>query len=706
MTFLSRNHAKHSRKTVVIAIVGTALVAIAAVTTTIAFLPGRTPAAEPAPTPTTTAPQLAPPETVSIAATFAAWTVEAADGLLLSAEAGRSPDGSTALLIDAPVTAAPGSTAVLSQSIAVHPGTEYELRAMARVDPARPSSGSVTLSVGSLALEVPTDGDDWTELTLDYATGAEETELRMGIAATGDVSGVRIDAISLSPLAAPGAGEPESIVANGSFEDFTAPTQLTNSTLVMPTGEAHIGVSWRTNGMSWTVRDETDAVLTSGELAPGSGLNLIPLGELAQGFYSLTLTQGDASAEPVTTAFMVLDEPDIAAGERDKRFGVGVHVERAYYDGSEAVAAQIGFAHMRTDARWSQIETVKGEYTYPDSIINGVQAFEAAGVDALPILGYGNKFHAPGAATDEAGVQAFTNFASDAVVRLEADAIEVYNEFNNPLLNKGPCGTTPDCYMPMLRATADRIHAEHPHVPIIGPATARKDDVFLTGLYQLGGLDYLDAVSFHPYDYDYDTNKGAEFLVESLKQAGDRIREYNDGETKPIWITELGWTTTLLESDRQQADYLVRAEVISLASNVERFYWYDLVNDHVHPLDHEGNFGLVRQKSAFVPVFEPKPAAMAQSMLIRKISGKEFALRDDLNDAAYSYAFGAGADATRVAWSTEPVTVSYAATEPVTVTTQYGEVSELTPKKGAITIRLGEQTVYLDGDLGPATVVG
>jgi hypothetical protein len=420
----------------------------------------------------------------------------------------------------------------------------------------------------------------------------------------------------------------------------------------------------------------------------------------------VSVSPTDGSAPAISSAFMVLDEPTIPIAERDQRFGVGTHIGEPYYVGSESVGAQIGFAHARTDARWSHIEKAKGEYAYPQVLTDGVHDFEAAGMDMLPIVGYGNKFHDAGAPSTPEGIAAYADFASNVVGNFDAKAIEVFNEFNNPLLNKGACGVTPACYMPILTTTADRIRAEYPGIPIVGPANAHKDDAFLTGLYELGGLDYLDAVSFHPYDYDYDKNKGAEFLVDSLKQAQDRIKEYNDGESKPIWITELGWTSTLVESDNQQADYLVRSEVISLASGVERFYWYDLVNDHLHPLDHEGNFGMVRQQTEQVPAFEPKLSAMAQSMLIRKLGGKNFATRDDLDATTYSYAFGTGKATTRVAWSTTPVSVSYATKEPVTVTTQYGEVSVIKPTKGKITIELGEQTLYIDGTLGAARISG
>ncbi|WP_172829748.1 glycoside hydrolase family protein [Microterricola viridarii] len=646
-------------------------------------------------------PKVSPPETMSVAATFAGWTLESAIGVQPAAETGKIEDGNIALLLNADIAGAADASAVLSQLVPVIGGLEYEFRALVRLDSASSGTGSVAIMLGEQQLDLPAPAPAWTEVTGMYTAEPGQTEMRLAIAASGDVAGFRIDAITLAPI-----GETTNAVLNGSFEDFAAPTQITNPELIMRTGEAYIGVSWRAATLSWEVLSETGAALLDGTLPANSSLNLIPLGDLEQGYYSVSVAPEDGSAEPITATFMVLDQTTIPAGERDSRFGVGTHIGEPYYVGSETVGAQIGFAHARTDARWSHIEKVKGVYDYPQILTDGVRDFEAAGMDMLPIVGYGNKLYDAGAPSTPDGIAAYVSLASNVVSTFDAHALEVFNEFNNPLLNTGACGTTPACYLPILQATADRIRAEYPGIPIVGPANARTDDAFLTGLYQLGGLDYLDAVSFHPYDYDYGDNKGAEFLVDSLKQVEDRIKEYNDGEAKPIWITELGWTSTLVESDNQQADYLVRSEVIAFASGVERFYWYDLVNDHLHPLDHEGNFGMVRQQTEQIPAFEPKRSAMAQSMLIRKIGGKDFAVRDNLNETTYSYAFGSSDDTTRVAWSTKPVSVSFATKVPVKVTSQYGEVTVVKPINGTITIELGEQTIYIDGDLSVARLIG
>lgn len=656
--------------------------------------------AAPRPTSTSTAEPVqrpTPPETAKVAASFAGWSTTPGAEPRVLAEGGKGHDGAVNLFL----ARSEVEQADLSQVIDVTPSTEYSITAAHRGESTEGASISVAMG-SSVPFELTNAAEDsgWKETTWTYTTGPDEEELTVSIHSPSTGNGSRLDGLVVHT-----STDETNLVINGSFEDYSAPASITNETLFMQTGAAYVGLAARVSEFNWSVKDSSGTEIDSGTTQPHGGLGLVPLGELAQGFYTADLASSEPGLPRDSFAFLVLDEPVPAI--RDDRFGVGAHLERRYYDGSEKPAESIGFTHARTDTLWSLIEVDQGSYTFDPLLGASFDAFESRGVGILPISIYGNKYYDEGkTASSPAGIEGYANFTAAIQAHYNPDSIEIYNEFNNEHFNKGACGRTAECYMQLLAPTVEKLRAANPETKIVGPANAHKDDAFLTALYQAGGLQYLDAISFHPYDYDYGDNKGAEFLVDSLKQAEDRIKEYNDGQTKPIWITEMGWSSTLVEDDQQQADYLVRSEVISLASGVERFFWYDLVNDHLDPRDHQGSYGLVRQKTEALPTFEPKASSAAQAILIRKIGGKEFNMRDELNQTSYSYAFGTGEGTTRVAWSTSPVTVSYATKAPVTVTTQYGEVSVLKPVDGVITIDLGEQTVYLDGVLGEATIVG
>lgn len=652
------------------------------------------PTASPAPTQPATdvADRPNPPQTVSVAASFPGWDVAPEHAAGVSAESGLDFDG----VVNLRITSAGAATGIITQTIGVAPNTEYSVSAAYGGDGA-----GVAVRAGLAeprALDPAASTTEWSETVWSYTTAADETSMLISVDALAPLNGARLDGLTVRAMS-----DQTNLLQNGSFDEYSAPTQVTNDTLIMQTGAAYVGVSARVGEVSWDVVDDTGAPVSTGTIENASGLGLIQLGELEQGFYTINLASAEPGLPRDSFAFMVLDEP--VSEVRDDRFGAHIHVQRPYYLGAEEVAQQLGLTHTRTDAYWSHTEHEKGVYEFPAEIDPIYEAYAARGITVLPISIYGNPNYDGGlTASSPEGIEAYSKYTSAVVGHYGVEAIEVYNEYNHEPFNNSACGRTAACYMQLLVPTAERIRSEHPGTLILGPATAHKDDKFLTELYQLGGLDYLDAITFHPYDYDYDQNKGAEFLVESLKQAQDRIKEHNNGQEKPIWLSEMGWTSTLVESDQQQADYLVRSEVIALASNVVRFYWYDLVNDHLNPADHQGSYGMVRQKTPELPVFEPKHSASAQAILTRKIGGKAFSSRDELNATTYSYAFGEGDDTTRVAWATKPVSVKYATTTPVTITDQYGRVSVLEPVKGGVTIELGEQTVYLDGDLGEVTV--
>ncbi|AMB59579.1 hypothetical protein AWU67_12675 [Microterricola viridarii] len=584
----------------------------------------------------------------------------------------------------------------LRQTVSVAPLTTYSFGVdhFASLE----SNTAISIAVGGNALtrlEAAQTAAEWEHASWEYTTGTDEYSLELSINAAGDTGSARIDNVSLNVAGG------ENLIANASFEDYAADAQITNESLIMQSGAASIGIAARVQSAQWNVRDVSGADVESGSIEFQNGLGLLPLGELRQGYYSVEFASVEGNLPVQTLTFMVLDEAALA--EPDERFGVGTHLDRDYYAGSELPAEQIGFTSARTDMFWSKTELNQGEYSFDPTLDGRIAAFAARGIELLPISAYANKYYDGGVAVSSPeGIAGYANYSNAIATHYGATAIELFNEYNHEPFNKGACGRTGSCYQQLLAPTADKIHSESPGTKVVGPANARQDDPFLTELYQAGGLQYLDAVSFHPYEEGY--NSGPEFLIANLEQANARIREFNDGKPKPIWLTELGWSTSLV-TESQQAENLIRAEAIALAANVERFFWYDLVNDGLDPVEAENSFGLLHQRSEVLPAFQPKPAAMAQAMMIRKLTGKAFSERDTLSETSYSFAFGEGAESTRVAWATSPVRVSYETQSPVVMTSYLGAVTELKPKKGKVTVDLGLQPVFLDGDLSKGRVV-
>ena len=627
------------------------------------------------------------------AATFPGWTIpgEAISGTTISAGRDTAKDGAVSLRIDSE-TGASDAQSGISQVLNVQAETEYSFSAWYQSPVRDKKSPSVSASMGAADVQTfdfPQGEKDWTLATWSYTTGVGESQLPVAFSPGGPTTGFVLDQLQ---VAGPdGTAVP---ILNSSFEEFASPTGILNASLVMQTGDSNIDIGWFTESVDWTIADENGGEVSSGSTPMMGGLGSIPLSDEPQGFYNLTISDGADPASQITTAFMLL--PSTADGNpvTDERFGVGAHIGEEYYIGSEVAAASLGLLGMRTDAYWGETEKTKGQFDFPLSYESSFPGFAASGLTVFPISNGTNELYDEGTipVTDEA-VRAYADYTAALVSQYSSPAVEIFNELNSKRFNDGACGVGAHCYLPLLRAAHEAVKATSPDTLIVGPANANQDDPYLTELYKIGGLNYLDVVSYHPYVAT------PEELTANIQQAQARIREYNNGADKPIWLSEFGTPSSSGQpSEITQASFLIKAEAIALSEGVEKLFWYDLVNDSTDPADHEGNFGLFRRPDVGVPAFEPKLSAMAQALMISKLAGKEPAGNEVASDSAFSYVYGAGASATRVAWATTPTTVVYPSSKPLIVTTAAGRATTLKPVDGLVSIELGEQPVFVDGE--------
>ena len=640
--------------------------------------------------------------TAKVLASFSDWSDSGTDdlGAKFMAEAGVAENSEVSLRVESDTPSDNPVHRSLTQTIAVQPETEYDLSAQIRSvedgDDSTASAADVSIQMGgqTVAQLEPTPGK-WSTTDWAYKTGPGETTVLLELLVAGPTDALQIDDLTMTSAVAAG-----NAVLNSSFETYEAPTQIANESLILESQKASLSVAWRTDQIAWSVTKPSGQVAAEGEVSTSNGLGVVDLKSLAQGYYSVALASVQNPGDVINTTIAVLDPTELSF---DDRFGIGVHFSHQVRDTAPQVAREIGFGNMRTDATWSYVEKTRGEYSFRADETAEMNAYASEGMAILPISDYGNDLYDGGRTPSSTeAIEAFANYTDAMVTHLNAPSVEIYNEFNNPPMNTSACGTSATCYLPLLEASYNKLKATSPGVNVVGPSIAHNDDAWLTELYQAGGLKYLDAVSFHPYDYGYSGDP--EFLVDSLQQAENRIKEYNGGVEKPIWLTELGWSTASLGEDAQ-AKFLVRAETIALANNVEKYFWYDLVNDQTNPTDHEGNFGLVKQATEAVPALPPKPAGMAQALLIRKVAGKEFTVRDEVGASTYSYAFGEGKGASRIAWSPTPASVSYKTTGALTVTSLSGDVTEVQSVDGMVNIQLTDVPIFIEGAVTAVSAV-
>ncbi len=89
----------------------------------------------------------------------------------------------------------------------------------------------------------------------------------------------------------------------------------------------------------------------------------------------------------------------------------------------------------------------------------------------------------------------------------------------------------------MLEQAYTQIKAVRPDVTVVGGSTINVPLPYWEKLMQDGALSSMDALSIHPYRY----NSPPEGIENDVIALQDLTKKYNNGQTKPIWVTEIGW---------------------------------------------------------------------------------------------------------------------------------------------------------------------
>jgi hypothetical protein len=269
--------------------------------------------------------------------------------------------------------------------------------------------------------------------------------------------------------------------------------------------------------------------------------------------------------------------PCMGAAASD-RPAAGIHTIRAD-DGLLQLAKAGGFAWMIQLLEWREVEPAPGEYfwEYTDWL---VRATEYYGLDLVLRLD-----HPPEWAISPDGVvpvdaAAYAAFAGRVAARYRG-RVTAYVVWNEPNLATEWEGQSPDPagYVKLLCAAHSAIHAADPQALVVSSglaptnhadASALDDRLYLQAMYAAGSADCFEVLGAHPYGFAYppDDPYSAHDSLNFARLADLRGIMIEEGEgDKPVWATELGWTTApigpeqqwLRVSEEEQRHYLVGA---------------------------------------------------------------------------------------------------------------------------------------------------
>jgi hypothetical protein len=271
--------------------------------------------------------------------------------------------------------------------------------------------------------------------------------------------------------------------------------------------------------------------------------------------------------------------------------------------------------NIRMDLKWANIETTKGTYNFSsyDTTIND---YVNNGIKPLVILDYANSLY-----TSAEMVNAYIAFVNAASLHYAGSTLvyEIYNEPNNTTFwfdNTMTDTQKIDNYFNMLKGAYSAIKQNSPKSLVFAPALSAnfgyggdwenfyKWTYWLKELFKKGALEYMDAVSIHPYRIN---NTPETILETTYARVRTLIGRYATKYT-PIVATEIGWSNAVYSngvanpdpsfprniSEVQQGQYAARSILLNLMAGIPYTTIYELVNPGTDTTLVEQNFGLVK----------------------------------------------------------------------------------------------------------------
>ncbi|HVJ54308.1 MAG TPA: cellulase family glycosylhydrolase [Aliidongia sp.] len=317
--------------------------------------------------------------------------------------------------------------------------------------------------------------------------------------------------------------------------------------------------------------------------------------------------------------------------------GAGVNVH--FLDGHAADLARIkamGFHIVRTDLRWSAVETTPGIYDW-SHIDKFVGEVREAGLRPMLILDSSNKNYEPeievtehtgethkvlaSPATPEA-VAAFAKFAAAAAKRFE-DAQPIFEIWNEP--DWGAWRPHPDAeaYGKLEAATCHAMREAVPKATIVGPALAQLPSqvpgagTYIQHMLAAGDFDCLDGLTVHPYRSTDPSTVSAD--ADTLRAMMRRASHNGHLAEAPILYGEWGWSSWAKGPSPERQGELAQAMLLTaIHEHVPIAIWYDWQDDGTDRGNKEHNFGLLDHDGA------EKPAAKAVGELFKRLAGAHY----------------------------------------------------------------------------------
>lgn len=360
-----------------------------------------------------------------------------------------------------------------------------------------------------------------------------------------------------------------------------------------------------------------------------------------------------------------------------------------------------GIQWIRTQFMWNYVEPSPGNYTW-DTSDGLVEASHAAHENLLGLVDYWGNYADPfmknyngtPAVSFQTAVADYDQYIQALVKRYMPggtlarqlgwknygiSAWEIWNEPSTPnfWLSQNPAQ-----YAELVKSAAAAIKAIDPSATILMYNWHNNTEL------QVAGTHSFNGVSIHDYPGPVPPST-SEFYdgVENLRQF---LGQHGIAQDQ-IWMTESGWSSHQV-TDVQQAEYLVRAEVQSLAGSLNKFFMFK----YQYP---QAGYGELDAQLLPKPAY---PALAATAYMLNNYSPAQGVNPIEMGSALRAFAFQNGNRALVVLWAN---------TGSGTLTIPRGNVrafdwmgNQIIAHSGSLTVPLNGKPVYLVGHTSPTAL--
>lgn len=195
---------------------------------------------------------------------------------------------------------------------------------------------------------------------------------------------------------------------------------------------------------------------------------------------------------------------------------------------------EAGINWVRTDFSWSWVEKKRNQWNF-DHFDKLMRLVRQEKMNILPILNY----DVPWATPAWKNLDAWSEYVRRVVSRYSKDLSywEVWNEQNIDGFWRDKADG--ENYTRLLRRTCEEIRKINPNLKILYGGTSGVPLGFIEKSFAAGAGQYFDIMNIHPYHWQ----GTPEWMIPQLRDLKALMKKYR--LQKPIWITEVGWSTAL-----------------------------------------------------------------------------------------------------------------------------------------------------------------